>query len=97
MHTMVIAELQEVVVSLLQWVLMLNSYVTNKSDLFEGIPKGILQGEVLCLQRGVVALQLLQTGVHDVQNRALDGPHGRGQRHMQLHHLWLVSVQNRVH
>lgn len=68
----------------------------NRSDLLEGVPQRVLQRQVLHLQRGVVALQLLQAGAHDVQDGALDGPHGRRQGHVQLHHFWLVLLQHGV-
>lgn len=67
------------------------------TNLVKCISQCVLQREVFCLQRGVVALQLLQTSVHDVQDGALYGPHGWGQRHMELHHFWLVPVQCCVH
>lgn len=67
------------------------------THLLERSAQWVLQGKVLCLQGGVVALQLLQTGVHDVHHRALDGPHGRRQRHVKLHHVGLVSVQHTDH
>lgn len=68
-----------------------------RRNLLKGVPQRVLQRQLLGLQAGVVALQLLQAGAHDVQDGALDGPHGRRQRHMQLHHLRLVSVQRCVH
>lgn len=49
------------------------------SHLIKGVEQRVLEGEVLCLQGGVVAFELLQAGVHDVQDGALDGPHSRGQ------------------
>ena len=67
------------------------------ADLIEGAAQGVLQGQVLRLQAGVEALQLLQAGAHDVHDGGLDGAHGRGQLHMELHHLGLVSVQRPVH
>lgn len=48
-----------------------------RSDLLKGVSQRVLQRQVLRLQGGVVALQLLQAGAHDVQDGALDGPHGR--------------------
>ena len=67
------------------------------TDLIEGAAQGVLQGQVLRLQAGVEALQLLQAGAHDVHDGGLDGAHGRGQLHVELHHLGLVSVQRPVH
>lgn len=77
--------------------LFFHGTVCTVTDLVERVSQRVLQREVLRLQRGVVALQLLQTGVHDVQDGALNGPHGRCQRHVKLHHFWLVPVQRRVH
>lgn len=65
--------------------------------LFEGIAKCVLQRQILSLQGGVVAFQLLQTGAHDVQDGALDGPHSWRQRYMELHHFRLMSVKCCVH
>lgn len=55
-------------------------YVINTvTDLFECVAQRVLQGQVLGLQGGVVAFQLLQTCAHDIQDGALDGPHSRRQ------------------
>lgn len=67
------------------------------SHFLKGTAQCILQREVFCLQGRVVALKLLQTGVHDVQDGALDGPHHWSQMHMQLYHIRLVPVQYTVH
>lgn len=45
------------------------------THLVEGVSQRVLQGKILRLKGGVVALELLQTGTHDVQDGALDGFH----------------------